>query len=156
MNIGEASRASGVSTKMIRYYETIGLIPQADRSEAGYRNYGDNDVHTLRFIRRSRDLGFTVEQMADLLALWRDRSRASGEVKKIALEHVEILERKAEELKAMSRTLTHLAAHCHGDGRPDCPILDDLADAGNTPAKQAEPARFGTAGIDPVRNRRRG
>ncbi|WP_077964332.1 Cu(I)-responsive transcriptional regulator [Ensifer adhaerens] len=156
MNIGEASRASGVSTKMIRYYETIGLIPQADRSEAGYRNYGDNDVHTLRFIRRSRDLGFTVEQMTDLLALWRDRSRASGEVKKIALEHVEILERKAEELKAMSRTLKHLAAHCHGDGRPDCPILDDLADATNAPAKATEPARFGTAGIDPVRNRRYG
>ncbi|MBZ7925317.1 Cu(I)-responsive transcriptional regulator [Ensifer adhaerens] len=156
MNIGEASRASGVSTKMIRYYETIGLIPQADRSESGYRNYGDNDVHTLQFIRRSRDLGFTVEQMADLLALWRDRSRASGEVKKIALEHVAILERKAEELKAMSRTLKYLAAHCNGDGRPDCPILDDLADAGNKPAKATEPARFGTAGIDPVRNRRHG
>ena len=156
MNIGEASRASGVSTKMIRYYETIGLIPQADRSEAGYRNYGDNDVHTLRFIRRSRDLGFTVEQMADLLALWRDRSRASGEVKKIALEHVEILERKAEELKAMSQTLKHLAAHCHGDGRPDCPILEDLADAAKAPTKAMEPARFGTAGIDPVRNRRHG
>ncbi|MCY1739321.1 Cu(I)-responsive transcriptional regulator [Ensifer sp. SL37] len=156
MNIGEASRASGVSTKMIRYYETIGLIPQADRSEAGYRNYGDNDVHTLRFIRRSRDLGFTVEQMAGLLALWRDRERASGEVKKIALEHVEILERKAEELKAMSRTLKHLAAHCHGDGRPDCPILEDLADATNAPTKATEPARFGTAGIDPVRNRRHG
>ncbi|HEV7322781.1 MAG TPA: Cu(I)-responsive transcriptional regulator [Ensifer sp.] len=154
MNIGEASRASGVSTKMIRYYETIGLIPPADRSDAGYRNYGDNDVHTLRFIRRSRDLGFTVEQMTDLLALWRDRGRASGEVKKIALEHVEILERKAEELKAMSRTLKHLAANCHGDGRPDCPILDDLADAGNAPAKQAEPARFGAGGIDPVRSRR--
>lgn len=156
MNIGEVSRASGVSTKMIRYYETIGLIPPADRSESGYRNYGDTDVHTLRFIRRSRDLGFTVEQMADLLALWRDRSRASGEVKKIALEHVEILERKAEELKAMSRTLKHLAAHCHGDERPDCPILDDLAEAGSTLAKASEPARFGTAGIDPVRNRRHG
>lgn len=154
MNIGEVARASGVSTKMIRYYETIGLIPPADRSEAGYRNYGDNDVHTLRFIRRSRDLGFTVEQMADLLTLWRDRSRASSEVKKIALEHVEILERKAEELKAMSRTLKHLAANCHGDGRPDCPILDDLADMANEPGKALEPARFGPAGIDPVRNRR--
>lgn len=155
MNIGEVSRASGVSTKMIRYYETIGLIPPADRSEAGYRNYGENDVHTLRFIRRSRDLGFTVEQMTGLLALWHDRSRASSEVKKIALEHVEILERKAEELKAMSRTLKHLAANCHGDGRPDCPILDDLADSGKAPGK-VEPARFGTAGIDPVRNRRHG
>ncbi|MGF6176306.1 MerR family copper efflux transcriptional regulator [Ensifer sp. 4252] len=154
MNIGEVARASGVSTKMIRYYETIGLIPPADRSEAGYRNYGDNDVHTLRFIRRSRDLGFTVEQMTDLLTLWRDRSRASSEVKKIALEHVDLLERKAEELKAMSRTLKHLAANCHGDGRPDCPILDDLADMANEPGKAPEPARFGPAGIDPVRNRR--
>lgn len=155
MNIGEVARASGVSTKMIRYYETIGLIPPADRSDAGYRNYGDNDVHTLRFIRRSRDLGFTVEQMTDLLTLWRDRSRASSEVKKIALEHVEILERKAEELKAMSRTLKHLAANCHGDSRPDCPILDDLATMISEPGTAPEPARFGPAGIEPVRNRRR-
>ncbi|MCY1249078.1 HTH-type transcriptional regulator HmrR [compost metagenome] len=92
--------------------------------------------------------------MSDLLTLWHDRSRASSEVKKIALEHVEILERKAEELKAMSRTLKHLAANCHGDGRPDCPILDDLAAMANEPGKALEPARFGTAGIDPVRNRR--
>lgn len=151
MNIGDVARASGVSTKMIRYYETIGLIPAASRSESGYRNYGDKDVHTLRFIRRARDLGFTVEQMVDLLALWRDRSRASSEVKKIALEQVEILERKAEELKAMSRTLKHLAAHCHGDARPDCPILDDLAEAEVNSDKAREPARFGRNGIDPVR-----
>ncbi|MDK1493780.1 Cu(I)-responsive transcriptional regulator [Sinorhizobium sp. 7-81] len=151
MNIGDVARASGVSTKMIRYYETIGLIPPAHRSESGYRNYGDNDVHTLRFIRRARDLGFTVEQMADLLALWRDRSRASSEVKKIALDQVEILERKAEELKAMSRTLKHLAAHCHGDERPDCPILDDLAEAEANSDKAQEPARFGRSGIDPLR-----
>ena len=156
MNIGNAARMSGVSTKMIRYYEQTGLIPKAARHDSGYRDYDDADVHRLRFIRRARDLGFTVEQMADLLALWRDRERASGEVKKIALEHVEILERKAEELKAMSRTLKHLAAHCHGDGRPDCPILEDLADATNAPTKATEPARFGTAGIDPVRNRRHG
>ncbi|THK34759.1 Cu(I)-responsive transcriptional regulator [Ensifer sp. MPMI2T] len=151
MNIGDVARASGVSTKMIRYYETIGLIPPASRSESGYRNYGDKDVHTLRFIRRARDLGFTVEQMVDLLALWRDRSRASSEVKKIALDQVEILERKAEELKAMSRTLKHLAAHCHGDERPDCPILDDLAEAEVNSDKAREPARFGRNGIDPVR-----
>ena len=153
MNIGDVARASGVSAKMIRYYETIGLIPPAERSESGYRNYDDNDVHRLRFIRRARDLGFTVEQMADLLALWRDRSRASSEVKKIALQQVAVLERKAEELKAMSRTLKHLAAHCHGDERPDCPILDDLADAAADPGKALEPARFGPGGIDPVRVR---
>ncbi|MCA1441684.1 Cu(I)-responsive transcriptional regulator [Ensifer sp. IC4062] len=151
MNIGDVARASGVSTKMIRYYETIGLIPPASRSESGYRNYGDKDVHTLRFIRRARDLGFTVEQMVDLLALWHDRSRASSEVKKIALDQVEILERKAEELKAMSRTLKHLAAHCHGDERPDCPILEDLAEAKVNSDKAREPARFGRNGIDPVR-----
>lgn len=153
MNIGDVARASGVSTKMIRYYETIGLIPPADRSEAGYRNYGDNDVHTLRFIRRARDLGFSVEQMADLLTLWRDRSRASAEVKKIALEHVEILERKVEELQAMTRTLKHLATNCHGDGRPDCPILDDLAAAVGSVGQSPEPARFGRSGVDPVRVR---
>jgi Cu(I)-responsive transcriptional regulator len=153
MNIGDVARASGVSAKMIRYYETIGLIPPAERSESGYRNYDDNDVHRLRFIRRARDLGFTVEQMADLLALWRDRSRASSEVKKIALQQVAVLERKAEELKAMSRTLKHLAAHCHGDERPDCPILDDLADAAADSGKAPEPARFGPGGIDPVRVR---
>ena len=153
MNIGDAARASGVSTKMIRYYETIGLIPPADRSEAGYRNYGDNDVHTLRFIRRARDLGFSVEQMTDLLALWRDRSRASAEVKNIALEQVAILERKVEELQTMIRTLKHLASSCHGDGRPDCPILEDLAEAEPPVGHAPEPARFGRGGIDPVRSR---
>lgn len=153
MNIGNAARASGVSAKMIRYYETIGLIPPAGRSESGYRNYDESDVHTLRFIRRARDLGFTVEQMAELLALWRDRSRASGEVKKIALDHVAILERKAEELKAMSRTLKHLAAHCHGDERPDCPILNDLGGTASEPEETQGPARFGRAGIDPLNRR---
>ncbi|APG88640.1 HTH-type transcriptional regulator HmrR (plasmid) [Sinorhizobium americanum CCGM7] len=155
MNIGDLARASGVSAKMIRYYEKIGLIPPADRTLSGYRNYCDNDVHTLRFIRRARDLGFTVEQMADLLALWRDRSRASSEVKKIALDQVALLERKAEELKAMSLTLKHLAAHCHGDARPDCPIIDDLADADNEPKSSPDPARFGRGGVDPVRAMRR-
>jgi MerR family transcriptional regulator, copper efflux regulator len=155
MNIGDIARASGVSAKMIRYYETIGLIPPASRNGSGYRNYSDNDVHTLRFVRRARDLGFTVEQMADLLALWRDRSRASGEVKKIALDHVAILERKAEELKAMSRTLKHLAAHCHGDDRPDCPILDDLAGPAREPEKSHGPARFGRTGTDPLHGAQR-
>jgi Cu(I)-responsive transcriptional regulator len=126
MNIGEAARASGVSAKMIRYYEATGLIRPPARSEAGYRVYGEADVHTLRFVRRARDLGFSVETMGELLALWRDRERASGDVKRIALDHVAVLEEKARSLEAMAKTLRHLAAHCHGDGRPDCPILEDL------------------------------
>lgn len=127
MNIGEASAASGVSAKMIRYYESVGLISNALRTSAGYRVYCDDDVHTLRFIRRSRDLGFSVEQMGDLLKLWSDRSRASGDVKRIALEHIAELERKMRELRDMTKTLRHLADHCHGDGRPHCPIIEDLS-----------------------------
>jgi Cu(I)-responsive transcriptional regulator len=127
MNIGQASKASGISAKMIRYYEAIGLIGSAERTAAGYRTYGASDVHTLRFIRRARDLGFSVEQMGDLLALWRDRSRASADVKAIALTHIEELDRKAQALKEMSQTLKHLADHCHGDTRPDCPILEEFA-----------------------------
>ena len=127
MNIGQAAEASGVSAKMIRYYEEIGLVPRAQRSESGYRHYADSDVHTLRFIRRARDLGFSVEQITQLLALWRDRSRASAEVKTMALGHVAELKRKITELQAMARTLSDLARHCGGDHRPDCPILDDLA-----------------------------
>jgi len=127
MNIGQAAKASGISAKMIRYYEAIGLIGSAERTAAGYRTYGGSDVHTLRFIRRARDLGFSVEQMGDLLALWRDRSRASADVKAIALTHIEELERKAQALKEMSQTLKHLADHCHGDTRPDCPILEEFA-----------------------------
>ncbi|OZI45066.1 Cu(I)-responsive transcriptional regulator [Bordetella genomosp. 5] len=126
MNIGQAAAASGISAKMIRYYESIGLIGSATRTASGYRVYTDADLHTLRFVRRARDLGFSVEQMHELLALWRDRSRASADVKRIALEHVAELERKAAELHAMADTLKHLARHCHGDARPDCPILADL------------------------------
>jgi len=126
MNIGQAAEASGVSAKMIRYYESIGLIPKTVRTEAGYRVYSDNDVHTLGFIRRARDLGFSVEQIGELVTLWRDRDRASTDVKRIALEHVDILERKARELQEMAATLRHLAKHCHGDERPECPIIEVL------------------------------
>ncbi|CAB3663168.1 MULTISPECIES: Cu(I)-responsive transcriptional regulator [Achromobacter] len=126
MNIGQAAKQSGISAKMIRYYESIGLISPAVRTDSGYRVYSDHDVHTLRFVRRARDLGFSVEQMNELLALWQDRSRASADVKRIALEHVEELERKAEALREMAATLKHLAQHCHGDERPDCPILENL------------------------------
>ena len=127
MNIGDAAQASGISAKMIRYYESIGLIGPAARTESGYRVYGDAELHTLRFVRRARDLGFSVEQMNELLALWRDRSRASGDVKRIAMQHVAELERKAHALQQMADTLHHLADHCHGDERPDCPIMDRLA-----------------------------
>lgn len=126
MNIGQAAKESGISAKMIRYYESIGLIGPATRTDSGYRVYSDHDVHTLRFVRRARDLGFSVEQMNELLALWQDRSRASADVKRIALEHIEELERKAEALREMAATLKHLAQHCHGDERPDCPILENL------------------------------
>ncbi|RDI58871.1 Cu(I)-responsive transcriptional regulator [Microvirga subterranea] len=143
MNIGQAAEASGVSAKMIRYYESIGLIPKTVRTEAGYRVYSDKDVHTLRFIRRARDLGFSVEQIADLVSLWRDRARASKDVKRVALEHVETLERKIAELQEMAGTLKHLARHCHGDGRPDCPIIETLANPEeiDTPGRTA--SRFG-------------
>ena len=140
MNIGHASEASGVSAKMIRYYEATGLIPKAVRSEAGYRHYGDNEVHTLRFIRRARDLGFSVEQIGALLALWHDKGRSSAEVKAIAQGHVAALQSKIEELAAMQRTLNHLVSCCAGDDRPDCPIIDDLA-APRGPAAGAKPNR---------------
>ena len=142
MNIGEAAKASGVSAKMIRYYEGIGLIAPAERTEAGYRSYRPSDVETLRFIRRARDLGFSVEEMTTLLALWRDRSRESAEVKRIALGHVADIERRIRELEGMARTLRHLAGHCHGDHRPDCPILDDLAEGAEPPEPVAAARGF--------------
>lgn len=126
MNIGQASAASGVSAKMIRYYESIGLMPEAGRSGGGYRLYTDTDVHMLRFVRRARDLGFSLEDIRTLLGLWRDRERPSAAVKQIALRHIEELTAKIAELQAMKRSLQHLAQACHGDQRPDCPILEDL------------------------------
>jgi MerR family copper efflux transcriptional regulator len=129
MNIGAASRASGVSAKMIRHYEALGLLPGVQRSDAGYRLYDDATVHMLRFIRRARDLGFDTREIGALLQLWRNRRRSSAEVKRIASRHVAALGERIAALQAMQRTLSHLAQHCHGDERPDCPILDDLAGA---------------------------
>jgi Cu(I)-responsive transcriptional regulator len=129
MNIGQAATASAVSAKMIRHYEQLGLLPKAPRTAAGYRQYDDASVHTLRFIRRARDLGFSMKEIAALLALWRNRRRTSAEVKRIALAHASDLQRRIDEMQAMQRTLKHLAHCCHGDDRPECPILDDLAGA---------------------------
>ncbi|MCM5682538.1 Cu(I)-responsive transcriptional regulator [Schlegelella sp. S2-27] len=130
MNIGQAADVSGVSAKMIRHYESLGLLPDIRRTDSGYRQYDDGAVHTLRFIRRARDLGFGMEEIRTLLQLWRNRRRASGEVKRIALQHAADLQRRIDEMQAMKRTLEQLAEHCHGDDRPDCPILEDLAEAG--------------------------
>ncbi|MEQ9040347.1 MAG: Cu(I)-responsive transcriptional regulator [Silicimonas sp.] len=126
MNIGEASKKSGVSAKMIRYYEQIGLIPPAQRTESGYRDYSKKDVHMLSFVRRARDLGFSVEVIGELLGLWTDRTRRSADVRLLAEGHLSNLRRKIEELEAMSNTLETLIDACHGDHRPDCPIIADL------------------------------
>lgn len=127
MNIGEAAAASGVSAKMIRHYESIGLIPAPARSLSGYRNYAENEVHTLRFIRHARNLGFSMTQIAELLGLWRNQRRSSAKVRDLAQAHIAELERKIREMTAMKATLAHLVHCCHGDDRPDCPILENLA-----------------------------
>lgn len=126
MKIGEVAKASGVSQRMIRHYEKIGLIAPAARRESGYRDYGERDVHSLRFIARARDFGFAMEEIRKLLALWNDRSRASADVKALALARASELKRKERELHEMRRSLEHLAESCHGDLRPDCPILGGL------------------------------
>lgn len=126
MNIGEASKASGVSAKMIRYYEQTGLIPPARRSESGYRAYAQGDVYRLHFIRRARDLGFSTAEISDLLSLWDDSSRRSADVKRLAQAHIAELQARIENLRQMADTLQTLVASCAGDHRPDCPILSDL------------------------------
>jgi MerR family copper efflux transcriptional regulator len=127
VNIGEAARLSGVSAKMVRHYESLGLLPRVGRTDSGYRQYSQAEVHTLRFIKRSRELGFSMEEIGNLLGLWQNRRRASGNVRKIAQQHADDLGQRIAAMQAMQRTLQHLIHCCHGDDRPDCPILDDLA-----------------------------
>lgn len=150
MNIGEASKATGISAKMLRYYEQIGLVRPALRAYSGYRIYSDKNIATLRFVRRARDLGFHVKQIASLLDLWQNGSRASADVKSLALGHVRELEQRRRELNEMIATLEHLAHHCHGDARPDCPILAELGAEDVTPPEktpgQSRRRRFAAAG----------
>ena len=127
LNIGQAASQSGVSAKMVRHYESLGLLPAVQRTDAGYRQYGDKEIHTLRFIRRARTLGFSMAEIAELLKLWQNKRRASADVKRIAQAHVADLERRIAEMQAMRQTLAELAACCAGDSRPDCPILSGLA-----------------------------
>lgn len=128
MKIGQVANASGVSQRMVRHYEKIGLIPPPGRRDSGYRDYDQRDLHTLRFIGRARDLGFGIDEIGALLALWNDRGRASADVKALATAKAAELRRKARELDQMRRSLEHLAASCHGDDRPECPILGELGD----------------------------
>uniref|UniRef100_B0SUX6 Transcriptional regulator, MerR family n=1 Tax=Caulobacter sp. (strain K31) TaxID=366602 RepID=B0SUX6_CAUSK len=140
MNIGQAAKASGVSAKMIRYYEQIKLITPAGRTDSNYRSFSEREVNELRFIRRARSLGFSVEEIAHLLSLWRDRVRPSREVKAIADGHVQALEAKIVEMRAMADTLRDLSRDCAGDDRPDCPILADLG-SGAPPRREPAPSR---------------
>lgn len=129
LNIGQAAQRARVSAKMVRHYESLGLLPVVHRTEAGYRQYTEQQVHTLRFIKRARDLGFSMAEIAELLELWQDKRRPSSRVKQIAAVHVADLDQRIAELAAMRRTLQHLVDCCHGDHRPDCPILDELGHA---------------------------
>jgi Cu(I)-responsive transcriptional regulator len=148
MNIGNAADASGVSAKMIRHYETLGLIPKAKRTVSGYRTYSESDIHTLRFVRQARDLGFSTTEIHDLLGLWRNRRRPSSEVRKLAEAHLRELDQRLSELQAMRATIEHLVHSCHGDDRPECPILETLAappraDNRSAPRKRAGALRQG-------------
>lgn len=139
MNIGQASTASGVSAKMIRYYESIGLVPKSARRESGYRDYGAADLHRLGFIRRARDLGFSMDEIRELLRLWSDQGRSSRDVKDIALHHIADLDRRARQLTEMADALRRLANACEGDGRPDCPIIEGLETGASCRAATAQP-----------------
>lgn len=125
--IGTAARLSSVSARMVRHYESLGLLARVVRTDSGYRQYSEADVRTLQFIKRGRDMGFSMAEIAELVSLWHNRRRASASVKRIAQKHLEELDQRIESMQAMQRTLTNLLVHCHGDERPDCPILDDLA-----------------------------
>jgi MerR family copper efflux transcriptional regulator len=150
MNIGEAAKASGVSAKMIRHYESVGLLPQALRTDSGYRQYAAREVNTLRFVRQARDLGFSIEQIRELLGLWQNRRRPSRQVKALAQAHIQELEQKLEELQTMKATLEHLVHCCHGDDRPDCPILETLANgAANDDANSVNARAPSTRGLRP-------
>ena len=138
MNIGQAAEKAGISAKSIRYYESVGLIARASRRDNNYRDYGDQEIAELRFIHRARSLGFSVKEVGDLLALWRDRKRASQQVREVAQRHIDDIERKIAELQSMRATLNTLVAKCHGDDRPDCPILEDLA-SGKTHCGSGKP-----------------
>ena len=127
MNIGEAAKLSGVSAKMVRHYESLGLLPEVARTDSGYRQYGEKEVHTLRFIRRARDLGFSMAEIGELLKLWQNQRRSSSNVKKIAAKHLADIDARMAEMAAMRKTLQHLVHCCSGDERPDCPILEELA-----------------------------
>lgn len=134
LNIGEAARLSGVSAKMVRHYESLGLLPRVHRSDSGYRQYTEAEVHTLRFIKRSRDLGFSMPEIAELVSLWQNRRRASANVRRIAQKHADELAQRIAAMQSMQHTLAHLIHGCQGDDRPDCPILDDLAGTSRLPA----------------------
>ena len=127
MNIGQVARRTGLPAKTIRYYESVGLIDEPNRADNGYRRYAEAHVDTLAFVHRARDLGFSIDEIRDLLTLWRDRGRASADVKRIALKQIDDIGRRIDKLESIRRTLVHLTERCHGDDRPDCPILDDLA-----------------------------
>lgn len=141
MNIGQAAKASGVSAKMLRYYESVGLLAKAGRTEAGYRVYSEADVRTLRFVRRARDLGLPLDRIKLLIGLWQDQDRASADVKRIATEHAAELRAKIAELTRMCEALEGMADACHGDHRPECPILDDIAEGSRDPAAMNPGAR---------------
>ena len=138
--IGEAGRRAGISARMVRHYESLGLLAPVARTDSGYRQYTEADVHTLRFIRRARDLGFSMEEIATLLGLWQDKQRASSQVKRIAQAHIDNLSERIAAMQAMQRSLQALVHCCHGDDRPDCPILDDLAMAGTPNSGAADVA----------------